>query len=508
MFQAKQEDARHRLLLPGIEQLWAIMALALIGAFVALVPTPPHDFWWHLKAGELVATSGIPSTNLFAWTLPADHPYTYATWLGEWLFYALYRAGGLGAAVMARNLLALAAFGLVAVEARRRSGSWRLAALAALLAALMTINNLPTRTQNWSWVPFALFALIVGAYAAGQARPRALIALPVIMAFWVNVHGAFALGLGMLAVVAAGETLRRLLRQPGAPDWSRLARLYLAAAGTVAATLINPSGAGIFGYVRTLLSNGSIQSLVSEWQPPAPRGIANTVFFFSILALLATFALGRRRPSITDLLLACAFLWLAWGSQRNVVWYGMIAMPLLAQSLSAPRSPLARPAAPRMQVPSTIMALALVTLVVVVQPPFKAALGLPAPYKALFAPVPGAPELFSNETPVAATDYLRAHPGGGRLFNDMGYGSYLDWALYPAEQVFIDPRIELYPDALWQDYVAIRDARDYNALFDKYDIERVLLDKVTMPRLAAVLATDPGWQRVYADTRAEIYERR
>ncbi len=506
MSQTKQESARRRLPLPGIEQLWAIMALALIGAFVALVPTPPHDFWWHLKAGELVATSGIPSTNLFAWTLPTDHPYTYATWLGEWLFYALYRAGGLGAAVMARNLLALAAFALVAAEARRRSGSWRLAALAALLAALMTINNLPTRTQNWSWVPFALFALILGAYAAGQARPRALIALPVIMAFWVNVHGAFALGLGMLAVVVAGETLRRLLRQAGAPDWSRLARLYLAAAGTVAATLINPSGAGIFGYVRTLLANGSIQSLVSEWQPPAPRGIANTVFFFSILALLAAFALGRRRPSITDLLLACAFLWLAWGSQRNVVWYGMIAMPLLAQSLSAPRGLLARPAAPRMQVPSTIMALALVALVVAVQPPFKAALGLPAPYKALFAPVPGAPELFSNETPVAATEYLRAHPGG-RLFNDMGYGSYLDWALYPAAQVFIDPRIELYPDALWQDYVAIREARNYNALLDKYGIGRVLLDTVTMPRLAAALAADPAWQRVYADTRAEIYER-
>ncbi|MBS1968577.1 MAG: hypothetical protein JST60_22825, partial [Chloroflexi bacterium SZAS-1] len=172
---------RQRFSLPGIEQLWAIMALALIGAFIALVPTPPHDFWWHLKAGELVATSGIPTTNLFAWTLPAEHPYTYATWLGEWLFYALYRIGGLGADVAARNLLGLAGFTLVAFEARRRSGSWRLAALAALLAAMMTINNLPTRTQNWSWVPFGLFALILGAYAAGQLRARTLVALPLLM---------------------------------------------------------------------------------------------------------------------------------------------------------------------------------------------------------------------------------------------------------------------------------------------------------------------------------------
>src|SRR5689334_11936849 len=169
--------------LPGLEQLWVLLALTLIGVFIALVPTPPHDFWWHLKAGQIVATQGIPTTNLFAWTLPADQPFVYATWLGEWLFYALYQLGGLQAPILARNILGLAAFTLVAVEARRRSGSWRLAALAVLLAGAMAVNNLPARTQNWSWVPFGLYLLILGAYSAGQARPRALLALPLLMAF-------------------------------------------------------------------------------------------------------------------------------------------------------------------------------------------------------------------------------------------------------------------------------------------------------------------------------------
>ena len=58
----------------------------------------------------------------------------------------------------------------------------------------------------------------------------------------------------------------------------------------------------------------------------------------------------------------------------------------------------------------------------------------------------------------------RAHPIDGRLFNEMGYGSYLDWALYPGTQVFVDPRVELYPLAIWQDYLAIRDAHGYNEL--------------------------------------------
>jgi len=109
---------------------------------------------------------------------------------------------------------------------------------------------------------------------------------------------------------------------------------------------------------------------------------------------------------------------------------------------------------------------------------------------------------------VAAAAYLQANPGG-RLFNEMGYGAYLDWALYPTMQVFIDPRIELYDTQLWQDYMAISDARDYNALLvEKYSVTRVLLDRRTQPRLAAALTADSRWEREYADGRAEIYRRR
>ena len=502
---------RRALPLPGIEQLWVLLALTLIGVHIALFPTPPHDFWWHLKAGQIIAQQGIPWTNLFAWSMPADAPFVYATWLGEWLFYALYQLGGLQAPVLARNLLGLAGFALVAAEARRRSGSWRLAGLAALLAWGMAINNLQTRTQNWSWAPFGLYALILGAYAAGQIRPRALLALPLLMAFWVNAHGAFMLGLGMLALVAAGETLRRLLRQPDALGWDRLRSLYLAAAATFAATLINPSGVGIFGYVLKLLTDPPSQGLVNEWQPPTTHGVAGFVFYVSIMALLAAFSLARRRPSLTDVLLVCAFLWWGWNGQRYVVWYGMLAMPMLVGSLATFRAPRARRAsAARMQLPSTLIAIVLIGLLVAVQPAFKSSLALPQPYKNLFADLPGAPELYSSDTPVAAVEYLRAHPIDGRLFNEMGYGSYLDWALYPSAQVFVDPRVELYPLAIWQDYLAIRDARGYNALLiDKYDVRRVLLDRPLQPLLAAALAADTAhWEREYADARAEIYRRK
>ena len=144
------------------DHLWLCIALSGITIFISLISTVPHDFWWHLKVGELIATSGIPTTNQFAWAVPADTPYVYQSWLGEWLFFQLYRLGGFPLIVFARNILGAAAYALVAWEAHERSGSWRLAALAALLANAMALNNFTTRTQNWSWLPFMLTLILLG----------------------------------------------------------------------------------------------------------------------------------------------------------------------------------------------------------------------------------------------------------------------------------------------------------------------------------------------------------
>ncbi|NJP05365.1 MAG: hypothetical protein HC837_06950 [Chloroflexaceae bacterium] len=77
-----------------LEHLWVLVILGGVAIFISLSRTLPNDFWWHLKAGELIATTGLPTTNIFAWTLPADTPYVYQSWLGEWLFYILYQLVG------------------------------------------------------------------------------------------------------------------------------------------------------------------------------------------------------------------------------------------------------------------------------------------------------------------------------------------------------------------------------------------------------------------------------
>ena len=191
--------------------LWLLAGLAAFGFVVALVPLPPNDFWWHLRIGALiVAERRLPAANMFGWTLPAEAPFTYGAWLGEVLLYLLYRAGGLPLVIFVRNGLALLAFGLVGLEARRRSGSWRLAALATALAAGMALNNLIVRPQIWSWLPFLAFYLLLTRYREGRLSPRWLFVLPPLMAFWVNAHGAFVLGPVLLGLIGLGVGMERL----------------------------------------------------------------------------------------------------------------------------------------------------------------------------------------------------------------------------------------------------------------------------------------------------------
>jgi hypothetical protein len=118
---------------------------------------------------------------------------------------------------------------------------------------------------------------------------------------------------------------------------------------------------------------------------------------------------------------------------------------------------------------------------------------------------PPAPPLLSTDTPVAAADYLARNPGG-RLFNEMGYGSYLIWAV-PGQKVFADPRVELFPAALWTDYLAASRGVEATTILNRYGVDRVLLSREGQAPLAASLAQEPGWSLEYVDAWSEVWRK-
>lgn len=463
-----------------------VAAAALAWAF-AQTPLPPHDLWWHVRLGQIIAQEGqIPRTNVFSWAVPAATPWVYGAWLGGLLLYWVHEAGGLVLLGWIRNALGMAMLGLVALEAHRRTGSLTLAGVATAVAGMLAVDNAFLRPQILGWLPFTLFLLILGRYADGQLRPMWLGALPAVMLFWVNAHGSFGLGLAIVLSYVVGETLRRVVEPDDALEWRGIGWLAAFALATALATLINPSGLRIWPeYVGGQVANPTVRTFVSEWQPPTAQGAPA---FFLVTTLLIAVGAYARRLSPTDLLLVSGFLWLAWSGQRGMIWFGLVAAPVLAQCVGSVRLRFSRgPGAAR-------VVLALAATGAALFAAFAATRSWPPDVSELLHPSSG------------AIEHLRANPTD-RLFTEIGYASYIMWAV-PEQRVFVDPRVELFPPSLLADYRRIGGGDGAPALLARYGADRVLLHTVQEQRLSEALAASPDWERAYADRYSEVWRRR
>ena len=518
----------------SIETLWVALVVVVAFAFGCRNPVRPNDFWWHLKVGEIIAATGqIPATDIFSYTA-AGQPWLYQSWLAEVVFHALYALGGLELIAVAQGILVAGATGLVWLHGWSASRRIRLAVLTTFLTVGISVAHWNVRPQTFSYLLFALFGLIL--WRDRQQGTRWVWVFPLLMALWVNLHGAFTLGLALIGLTLGGEALKRValtLTHPhpcpspyqgegNVPSpWRRMGRLAAVGGLCLLACVVNPRGLDITQYLVGFQASEIAQTLGREWQPTSPREFAGMLFFAAALLCLAALVYRARRIDLTDLFLLLAFGWLGLGAIRGTVWFGLVMAPILARYLAATplrtdvydlswlmarfrrdKSPSAGP--PRPTLLSAILNLMLLAVLAL-----GAALALP--WFDIRAIVPanlrGNIALLSPDTPVGAGDYLARHPGA-RIFHTEAYGSYFDWRLYGKVPVFVDTRLELYPASVWYDYLAVGYARhDWEALLAKYGVDTLVLDKGALRDLAAAASTSPGWARVYEDDVTIIYHR-
>jgi hypothetical protein len=501
---------------PTLDHVWLFAAVALIGLRPLLTPIPPNDFWWHMATGRLIVEQGrIPTVDAFSYT-QAGAPFFNQSWLAQVLMYGLYRLGGVPLLLLVQAVVLALAYGLLLRLCVWRTGDVRLSVGLLLLTTLpLSFDNWIVRPQSYTFPIFAAFLYILSAYRLGRCNYLWL--LPPLMVLWVNLHGAFVLGGALIALTLALEWLKRrsaarreelswaarpvgepadVLSRPAPAPQPPLLPLLLWGAATAAALLLNPRGAAVLGYVRSLLSSSAVSRLVSEWAPPTIRDANGIIFFLFVLVLVAVLTYTQRAPDLADLLLAGVFFWLALGAVRNIVWFGMVATPLLAVQAG-------RLGGPALQQGRRFQGLPVLNWMLIGVLGLLLLLGLPWVKPALDLP-PELGALIDANTPVQATQCMQQQPQRPeRLFHSMAYGSYLIWAL-PQQKVFIDPRIELYPFEQWRDYIALGGGGDVERLIARYGFDAMLLDKEEQAGLLDTLRADGGW-RLACDDEYSAY---
>ena len=495
-----------------LDHVWLAAGLVLVALRPLLTAIPPFDFWWHLATGRaIVAQGAIPTVDTFSYTRTGQ-PFYNQGWLAELFMYGLYQLGDVHLIVLVQALVMALAYGMLLRLCVIRSGRLRLSVALLLLTTLpLSFTNWVVRPQSYTFPLFVGFLTILSEYRLG--RSNRLWLMPPLMALWVNMHGAFVLGLVLIGITFVGEALKILGKPKNQeprtenqePEQTTKnkeqndtqhttlvlnSQFFLWGALTALATLLNPRGVGVLSYVRNLLGSNAVTKLVEEWAPPTIRdaGGNGLIFFLFLIGVAVVLIYARTRPDLTDMLLLGAFLWLALGATRNIVWFGFVATPLVAVQAAT-----LLPAATARRHPGSpvlnAMLVGLLSLLLLI--------GLPWVKPALLPPSFGA--LLSEDTPVGAVDFMRGQAARPRhLFHTEGFGSYLMWAA-PEQPVFIDTRIELYPYEQWVDYINLGQANNVSELLHKYDIDGLLLNKKRQAALVEVARADPAWQTRYED---------
>ncbi len=466
-----------------IEHLWFGLPLFVVLWKTFLFPLPFLDFWWHLKTGQVIATTGsIPRVDLFSFTA-AGKPFVLQNWLAELLYYIVYRAGGFPLLVFFNALIATAAFLFVYRLCLEATDKVRIAAFVAFLAAIGNYSTV--RPQTFSFFMFAAYSWALSGYRF--RRRDALWTLPVLMIFWVNLHGAFVLEL-LLVLLLCGL-----------------------------ATFINPETYKVYHYVYTVVTDPASQQFVTEWQPPQVNQVLGIMLFYAPFFLgLLILAYSRIKPDLTEIALFFGFAVFAMMSTRNAAWFGTVAYPMLSRYLPLidlqPLMTLRRfraidwffrvseengsetPGYSRINVVIAVLAIG----VLIAQSPWIR----PGLYQ-----VP----LWDKQTPVGAAEYIHQHGLAGNTFHPQIFGDYLIWRLWPQQRSFIDGRVHLFGLDFVKQYRLLLYDSHWEDLLLRWNIKYLLLhntsDDEEARRLIESARTSGLWKQVYVDDVAVLFEK-
>jgi hypothetical protein len=480
-----------------------ILLFAIALFTMAVRETLDPDMWWHLRTGEAILAGGIPTHDIFSFTVP-EHEWVTHEWASQVFMWLLYLVGGLPALIVAFALLIALTFWLLFLSCE---GKPYLAGFLVLLAAITSAVVWGARPQIFNLLLTALFVYLIQRFkqeakSEGRKAKNMLWLLPLLTIVWANLHSGYLLGVVLLGAVAVGEAAHRFLQPEDERNLSRQAVRSLFAITIISfgAAVLNPSGAALWIYPFETLGSPAMQAYIQEWHSPD----FHSRIFWPFVAMLALGVLAwvysGKRPTTTELLLfggtgAAGLL-----SARNIPIFAIISAPIIARHLLNALAgtqfyPILSGKAVTMASPTRAIGILNWTVLAA----------------ALFgASVWTANTIILNDEevatvyPVTAVDYLeQSGLAEKRGYNSYNWGGYLIWRGAP---VFVDGRADVYGDDFLFYYRRTFEIREnWQEPLEEFDVDYVLMERDSP--LSTLLLHNTGWQEAYVDELARIFVR-
>jgi hypothetical protein len=464
------------------------------------------DTGWHIRTGEWILQHGrVPTHDLFSFTKPGQ-PWFAWEWGWDLIFALIHRSWGLAgvgfATVLLLGIIAVLLYKLVV----RACGNEVLSFFVTAIALCGSSIHWLARPHLFSWLFFLIFLHLLPALQRGSKS--ALATVPILMVLWVNMHGAFMIGIALLLATACGAALESLFCQGESLLTAyRKSRPLLRASGLcVAATFINPYTWHLHVHVFQFLSDSKLLDNIQEYQsisfhsPPA--------VFFELMLLLAAGAAFwfLQHGRITPALLLLMWMHLALLSARNIPLFMIIAAPLAACWLQALLLRLQRmrflnvvftticeiceELKPMERLPRAYLLSGLSTLLIALL--FATgAKGFEAQFDPASFPIQAIP--------------LVERSAAQRIFTYDQWADYLIYRLYPKKPVFMDGRSDFFGTPMVTATQHIIAAQyDWKIQLQRFGVDMVLL-RPDAP-LSEVLKMSPQWALLFDDGKVLVFE--
>ena len=538
---------------------------AVFFVYLNYVPLFHSDIWGHVHYGKWMLEHGRLITEDPFMPLAAGMQAVNSAWAAQLIFAQVEAWGG---PQFLSNLFALVVIATYAIYARvfyRLSGRLDLAIAGVLLVLFVGWSrHAIIRPEMFGGLSFALFWWMIvqgkpwcsrqsNATSAPKSRPtvpwQVWAGIPLLFAFWANVHGSFMVGLIALGCHALGRIIEvawrsRSLREVFADRWVR--RWTLLTELAIAATLVNPVGLDLIISTLQFGGNPNLRD-VMEWFPLNASMFEALQFGITILMIIVLLRHSRQPVKPVAALLLLVFAAAVGPTVRMIGWYApvlaVVMMPHAADVWQQMRESIARwrstrrlpalahrysrmetahsmlhqeklaqspatahsdrvsenqPLTPGHFLPTLICGLMVWTAFAVTPVSEPLLSGKPRPLE----------KIHSRGTPLGVTAWLRENPPETLVFSPQWWGDWLCWDGPENLQVFVTTHIHLVPRRVWHDYMRVaRGESGWQATLDRYGIETLVVDKELQRGFARKVRGSAAWKTVYEDPRAIVLHR-
>jgi hypothetical protein len=508
-----------------IKKYLPVPICAALAVFFTYFPITDTDIFWHLAAGrEMAATGTFLHADPFSFT-NALPQWIDLHWLFQLLVYGLYLMGGLKAIVVFK--LAVVAFVCVLLCLIFRN--LRYAYASAFCGAMLFYQArylVLDRPVLITMLCMVLYLFLFEQVRQGKSRHWLWLCVP-LQAVWTNSQGLYPIGIFIIGAYAfeylwATRALKNRTLPSSAglplpvrqtpPDARKIfISVFLLSCLSCFATPYGVSGillpfklfARITPDARNVYSLNISENVPLLSLTGFEAGYRFVVFLTAGIAA-ALFVLNRKRIRIAHVLLFCGFLFLAFGAVRNVLLYLLVIVLVIASGVMQSDVLFRIPG-------RSVWVKRLSTFLVL-----SAGIGLlwkpVADHWSVVSTYPPHRTLSPFRFPEKITDYLQEHPVPGEMFNDIRYGGYLIWKLYPQKKVFIDGRLVIRSPGFFAEYLAICEQPElFPFVADKFNITQVILPSAIFDRYLKLIkwlfTNSSDWHLEYTDGTSFLFVR-